>query len=148
MRTVVDEDGEEVSEMFGISTQSCGALMPLQPPARTVIEYNDEGEEVGREVIDPPDDNTLKYGVTYKVTSGWKTWDSAESDQIKDGRNGMGFEIQLWSPTRYTEDRGTVPAYEIYSPISYTDEFGYMSAMTQVIPSVAVISTFLVQALL
>ena len=71
----------------GISTQSCGAILPLST-------VDDEDPDVPA----PIDNNTLKYGVEYKVTSGWKTWEDQLAEETNGGGDGTEFRVYLWPP--------------------------------------------------
>ena len=48
----------------------------------------------------PPDRYTLKYGVTYTVRSGWKTWSGPDATASNGDAEGKEFLLLLWSPTR------------------------------------------------
>ena len=45
----------------------------------------------------------LKFGVDYKVTSGWRTWEDAEAKETNGGGDGEAFSLYLWplSKTRH-----------------------------------------------
>lgn len=101
----IDNDGEwqaDLTELAayygstfkkGISSQSCGAVLPL-----STVKPKKEGENDGNEAERTIENNTLKYGVEYKVTSGWRAWENDEATKTNGGGDGDAFLLYLWQP--------------------------------------------------
>ena len=92
--------------------------MKLQPPA--TIEMDDDGNLIETR---RPDPYTLKYGVSYTVRSGWKTWTGPDATASSDDGEGKEFLLFLWSPTRVNADGVTVPVGPISRPKQWTNEW-------------------------
>ena len=91
----------------GISTQLCGAILPLST-------VDDEDPKALLSI----DDNTLKYGVEYRVTSGWKTWENEQADETNGGGDGAEFRLYLWQPGENDSSGQTIS-----TPTKWRSEF-------------------------
>ena len=66
--------------------------------------------------------NSLKHGVEYKVTSGWKTWANSESTFANGGGDGMPFQMYLYRPATSADIKRAKPP--LRKPLKWEDDFG------------------------